>query len=277
MTMWTWMRTAIATLVAYAMLGHDAAAQSTAPWPSKEWHFGAALYIYGPKIDGSFAFPRRSGSGEIVVDAGSVFDSINGAFMGAFEAHNGQWGLFTDYLYVDVSGSNSGTRDFSIGGVNTPASLTADLGLGVKGSAWTIAGQYRLQSTREATVDFLLGARLLDIKPRLDWGLNGDLATIPIASRGGSLEVKDSNWDAIVGVKARYAFGDRLRWYVPIYADVGAGDSRLTWQAAAGVGYAYDWGDIVALWRYMSYDMKSDDAIQDLRLNGPMLGVTFRW
>jgi hypothetical protein len=253
------------------------AAQSPAPWPTGTWRFAGTLYLYGPSIDGTFAFPKRSGEGNVVVDASDLFDSLNGAFMGAFEANNGRWGVFTDFLYVDISGSKSATRDFSISDVNVPASVTADLDLRLKGSAWTIAGEWRLQSTRESTVDVLLGARYLDVKPKLSFGLNGDVASIPAASRGGSFEVKASNWDAIVGVKARYAFGDRLQWYVPLYADVGAGDSHLTWQAAAGLGYAFGWGDVVGLWRYLRYDFKSDQAIQNLAFSGPMIGVTFRW
>ena len=277
MTAPKWARGILAVLAACTTLGHEAAAQSPTPWPAGTWRFAGTLYLYGPSIDASFAFPKRSGSGNIVVDAGDIFDDLNGAFMGAFEANNGQWGVFTDYLYVDVSGSKSGTRNFSIGGVDVPASVTADLDLGIKGSAWTIAGEWRLQSTREATVDVLLGARYLDVKPRLSFGLNGDVDSIPTASRGGSFEIKASNWDAIVGLKARYAFGDRLQWYVPLYADIGAGDSELTWQAAAGLGYSFGWGDVVGAWRYLRYDLKSDQAVQDLSFNGPMIGVTFRW
>ena len=277
MTVSRWARSGLAVLAACTTLGHEAAAQSTAPWSTGTWRFAGSLYLYGPSIDANLAFPKRSGEGNVVVDAGNFFDSINGAFMGAFEANNGQWGVFTDYLYVDVSGSKSATRDFSISGMNVPASVTADLDLGIKGSAWTIAGEWRLQSTPESTVDVLLGTRYLDVKPRLNFGLNGDVGSIPVATRGGNVEVKARNWDAIIGVKARYAFGDRNQWYVPVYADIGAGDSQLTWQAAAGLGYAFSWGDVVGLWRYLRYDFKSDQAIQDLALNGPMIGVTFRW
>jgi hypothetical protein len=126
-------------------------------------------------------------------------------------------------------------------------------------------------------VDLLVGARLLDVKPRLTWRLNGNVGSLPIASRGGDSEIKASNWDAIVGVKARFAFGTDSRWFVPGYVDAGAGQSRLTWQAAAGVGYSFAWGDVVGLWRYLSYDMKSDQAVKGLSLNGPMVGATFRW
>jgi len=31
------------------------------------------------------------------------------------------------------------------------------------------------------------------------------------------------------------------------------------------------------MWRYLHYDLKSNPPIQDLSLNGPMIGVTFRW
>src|SRR5690349_20281032 len=184
---------------------HEAPAQTPAqpgaPW-SNTWRFGASLYIYGPSIDADFSLPKRSGDGNVVVKTDDFFDSLNGAFMGAFEANNGRWGVFTDYLYVDVSGSKSATRDFSIGGLNIPASVNGDVDVGIKGSAWTIAGEYRLQNTRETTVDLLFGARLLDIKPRASYSLNGSLGSIPPASRSGSFEVKDSNWDAIVGVKS---------------------------------------------------------------------------
>jgi hypothetical protein len=268
---------AIAVLAALLPLSGQAQAQASAPWDSNTWRFGLTLYLYGPSIDGNFAFPKRSGNGDIVVRSDDVFNSLNGAFMGAFEANNGQWGVFTDFLYVDVSGSKSGTRDFSIGGFDVPSSVSADLDLGIKGSAWTIAGEYRVLRSREAVVDLLAGARLLDVKPRLSWGLSGNVGSLPIASRGGSSEIKASNWDAIVGVKGRFAFGNDLRWFIPAYADIGAGESDLTWQVAGGLGYSFSWGDVLGAWRYMKYDMKSDQAVKDLSLNGPMIGVSFRW
>lgn len=84
-------------------------------------------------------------------------------------------------------------------------------------------------------------------------------------------------WDGIIGVKGRYAFGANREWVVPFYAEVGTGQSDLTWQVAAGIGYAFRWGEVVAMWRYLDYEMKSDKRIEDVNLNGPMLGMTFRW
>src|SRR4051794_13953644 len=129
MTVPNWARSALAALAVCTTLGHEAVAQTTEEWPTGTWRFAGTLYIYGPSIGGTFAFPKRTGNGNLVVDAGDIFNDLNGAFMGAFEANNGRWGVFTDLLYLDVSGSKSATRNFSIGGVNVPGSVTADIDL----------------------------------------------------------------------------------------------------------------------------------------------------
>lgn len=56
-----------------------------------------------------------------------------------------------------------------------------------------------------------------------------------------------------------------------------SGESRLTWQVVGGISYAYAWGELSAMWRYLAYDMKSGGAVKDLDFSGPMLGATFRW
>lgn len=258
---------ALATLIPFGALAQAA----------PDWQFRASLYAYLPSVGGNMAFPVRSGDASVTVHADDVLDELNFAFMGTFEANNGRFGVFTDFIYLDVSGSRAGTRDFQVGNRDLPASVTGDVDLTIKGTAWTIAGEYRVASSPEFTLDALLGARLLDVKPRLSWSLAGDVATVPTAGRGGSYEIKANNWDAIVGVKGRYAFGNGRAWFVPFYADVGTGESDLTWQAAAGVGYAFGWGDVLAVWRYLGYDMKSGQAVEDVNFNGPMIGVTFKW
>src|SRR5689334_2123581 len=61
MRRWTWARTVMAMLAGCMLVAHEAAAQSAAPtWQGADWKVGATLYLYGPSIDGSFAFPKRS-------------------------------------------------------------------------------------------------------------------------------------------------------------------------------------------------------------------------
>jgi hypothetical protein len=64
---------------------------------------------------------------------------------------------------------------------------------------------------------------------------------------------------------------------VPYYLDIGAGDSDFTWQAIAGVGYSFGWGDVLGVWRYLDYDTPNNDPIQNADFNGPAIGVTFHF
>ncbi|MDM0110985.1 hypothetical protein QTI66_02440 [Variovorax sp. J22R133] len=255
-----------------------ASAQSTqADTGTGNWRYSLSVYGYFPSIGGSSSVPSTPGGPTIDVNAGTVIDSLKFTFMGAFEAHNGRWGVFTDYIYLDLGGSKYGTRDFTIGGNAIPLSTQADLTWDLKGSLWTLGGEYRVMQTPALSIDLLAGARMFALKPSLRWGISGDLGPIAPAGRSGSFENSETLWDGIAGLKGRYTMGETRRWSFPFYADVGTGQSRLTWQAAAGVSYAYPWGELTAMWRYISYDMKSGSTIDNLNFNGPMLGATFRW
>ena len=269
---------AVLALAAGTLLPASAAAQSAQPaWDSGKWQFAATLYGYLPSIGGSLSVPVNTGGSSINVDASTILDHLKFTFMGTLDAHNGRWGAFTDVLYLDVGGSKSQTHDFSIGAVQLPATTTADLNLDLKGIVWTLAGEYRVASDPALKMDVLAGARMFGLKPTLGWSISGDLGPIPESGRSGSRKVDESVWDGIVGVKGRYAFGDDRKWFMPFYLDVGTGQSQLTWQAAAGVGYSYNWGGVFAMWRYLDYKFKSGKALEDMNFNGPMLGVAFQW
>ena len=145
------------------------------------------------------------------------------------------------------------------------------------GEVRTVAGQYRVASAPDFTVDALFGTRLLDIRTTLKWDIAGSIGPIAPSGRTGSNETKLSNWDAIVGAKGRYVFGDSRKWSVPFYVDVGAGESKLTWQAAAGISYGFSWGEVTGMYRYLDYHMKSGSSLETLSFSGPMVGATFRW
>jgi len=268
---------AVLALAAAASVPNVAVAQSTQAWDSGKWQYSAVIYGYLPTIGGTMAFSTASGSPSINVDASTLLQDLKFTFMGTFDAHNGRWGFFTDVLYLDIGGSQAKTRDFSLGNVGLPASVNADLDLNLKGVIWTLAGEYRLVADRAWTVDALAGARYFGVKPTLSWGFNGDLSGLPLPGRSGRKEISTGQWDGIVGLKGAYRFGEDREWYVPFYADVGTGESQLTWQIAAGIGYSFKWGDLLAMWRYLDYNFKSDSPIKDLNMNGPMFGVAFHW
>ena len=240
------------------------------------WRFQADIYGWFPAIGGNTAVPVQTGGANIDVSMGDVIDALKFAFMGSFEARKGTWGLWTDLVYADFGASKSGSRDFTLGG-GRPVNVSADLQLDVKSWIWSFGGLYSLAETPQYKADLLFGARYIDISNQLGWTFNGDISNLPLPGRSGSGAADLSNWDGVVGLKGRVYLGDDRRWFVPYYADIGTGQSKLTWQVNAGVGYRFDWGAVIASWRYLDYDFKSTAKVQDLSFSGPLIGVVFQW
>jgi hypothetical protein len=258
----------LAALVLAGSLPTAVSAQAGEPWK-----FQLALYGWLPAMSGSSSYPVQAGGTSIDVSMGDVLDALNFTFQGNFEARKGKWGVWTDLVYADFGASKSGTRDFTIGSSH-PVGIDADLRLDIKSWIWTLAGLYNLAETPEFVVDGLAGARYLDLSNQLGWTFSNAVLNVP---RTGSATADLGNWDAVVGVKGRFMFGDQRRWFVPYYLDLGAGESKFTWQINAGIGYQFDWGAVVASWRYLDYDFKSSSKVDGLSFNGPLIGIAFRF
>jgi hypothetical protein len=240
------------------------------------WQFEAAIYGWFPAISGTTSFPPNGGGPSLDVSMGDVIDALKFAFMGNFQARNGQWGLWTDLVYADFGASKQGSRDFSIGGQPLPVGLDGNLSLDIKSWIWTLAGTYQLKSDNEGTMDMLFGMRMIDMTNTLSWSINGTGPGV-LPPLSGTKEVSETNWDGIVGLKGRAFLGAERKWFVPFYVDVGTGESKLTWQVNAGVGYQFDWGAVVASWRYLDYNFKSGGHVESLSFNGPLIGLGFKF
>lgn len=268
----------LASALAALLVGATVASTpARAQAPEDRWTFQAIVYGYLPDLGGTTKFPDRGGTSSINVGIDQILSNLNFTLMGTFEARKGRWGLFTDLIYLDVSGDKSNTRDFGIGGHQLPASLNANLNLGIKGLLWTVAGEYAVISDASTVMYVLGGARLLDLKQTLGYNFNVDVGPFSGPGRSGSSDVNLSYWDAVVGVKGRHAFGERKEWFVPYYADIGTGQSDLTYQLFGGLGYTFSWGSVLAGWRYLDYNFKSSSKVESLNFNGPMIGVAFSW
>ena len=62
---------------------------------------------------------------------------------------------------------------------------------------------------------------------------------------------------------------------MPWGANIGAGDSDLTWQAMAGVGFkASSWADIALTYRYLKWELDGK-AVDDFEFLGASVGRHF--
>ena len=223
------------------------------------WQFIGGLYFWGASVDGETQVGDK-----IDVGFGDIFDGLDLAFMGGFEARKSKWHLTADVIYLNISADESG--DLSVPGMNVtvPASANVDL------KGWILgfkAGRLVWENDRVA-VRVLAGARYLN----LDMDLTVRLTGLPVS---GTLSRSGNVWDGIIGTKGYVNLTPN--WYLPYYIDVGTGESDFTFQGAAGIGYRFKRVDILAVYRYLYWDLKSDRQLKNISFGGPMLGVAFRF
>jgi len=241
-----------------------------------DWHYGLSINGWLPDLSGTTTFPN-GGGGDFTVPIDTILDNLSFTFQGSFDARKGQWGLFSDVIYMDLSKKEKTINEGTIGGTDIPYDINAHVGFGMTSWTWTTAGYYRMIDQPGKTFDLLGGVRYMDISQSLNWNLTGNVGQIPLPGREGNAKVGATYWDFIVGLRGRRAFGQDNSWFIPYYLDIGTGDSDVTWQVMGGVGYSFKWGDLVAVWRYLDYDLPSDKLVGSLDLGGPAVGAVFRW
>ena len=257
---------AICLLLMFCFVNYAAAAQE-----ADKWQYEATLYLWLPSIDGDLKYTLPGGGGDTLpIDASKVLDSLDMAFMGAFEARYNKLSFATDIIYLDLS--NSKNTVIPIG----PVAVDVNAGLNITG--WTITGiaGYDVVQTDRVRLAIIGGVRYFTLDTDLSINSSVDLPDpIPPNKRSLSLSESTDLWDGIVGVRGAIMLNEH--WYLPYYADIGTGDSDLTWQLFGGIGYMFNWGDIKLGYRYLKYDQDDDKLLQDFEFYGPLLGVGFRF
>lgn len=243
---------------------------------SDTWQYDLSIYGWFPDISGTTAFPLAPGE-DFTVSIGDILDNLQFTFQGSFNARKGQWGMFADTIYLDLGKSGQQTREGTIGDSPIPVDVTARVGFDMKSWITTAAGYYRIVDEPNKSFDFMFGLRYADASQKLNWNLSGNIGDLPIEGPVGNAKVSASYWDAVIGLRGSLGFGPNGNWFLPYYADIGTGDSDLTWQAAGGIGYRFNWGEIAGVWRYMDYDLPSGKPIGDMDFSGPAVGAVFRW
>jgi hypothetical protein len=250
------------------------AAPAVAEQPAgDQWTFAVTPYLWLPNVNGSLKYdlPNIDPSPEVETGPNDYLENLEMAFMISAEARKNKWSIFTDYIYLDFGDENSRVKSFD----GNLIDATVDLGTksSLTGGLWTLVGGYAVVQNPGTTLDVIGGFRYLSLEAKTDWTLSGPIGLLPPS---GSISQDSDLWDGIIGVRGHVKLGDS-NWAIPYYADVGAGDSDLTWQAMAGITYNWNWGGVSLVYRHLSYDMDDDQLIQDVEFSGPALGATFRF
>jgi hypothetical protein len=130
--------------VSMSMVHPSAFAQSSTG-AAPQWKNTVELYLMGPSLDGSVGLGPIDG--DVNVDAGTVFDALDGAFLGTYVGEAERWGVLADLAYMDLKEDGTGPG----GAVNYEVN--------VKQTIFGLVGLYRLTDT----LQFTFGGRYVDV------------------------------------------------------------------------------------------------------------------
>lgn len=221
----------------------------------KGWEFRFAPYLWAQGLDGVMGV--RGVAGNVDIPFADIWDDLDFAFMGAFEARRGRWGILTDINYAELSDSIA-TRDVLL----TNAHFKQRQFVG------NLTVNYRLLENNTTSVDLYGGARMNWMD--LEIGATGPLGA-PHSSSG------DDFWaDAIVGLRLQTALSERC--FLRFMGDIGAGGSDFTWQATGLIGWKLtDTCNLGVGYRGLGTDYQNGGFTYDVTASGPVLGVEWKF
>ena len=242
------LRPALVVAVASASLAAPAAQAA------EDWEWMVAPYIWGVSIDTDLqrTVPPEGG---IENDTGfdDVLDTFDGAFLLHAEGSNGQFGVFTDFVYLGLADDHDYPR------FHTESDLDARL--------FELAGVWTPGGDRRQGIDVFAGLRYIDV----DLGVQFDPENPAFNSSG--LEAGDSFSDFMIGARYRWALSDR--WSLALRGDSSFGQTEGTWNASAIASYRMDNGAWLLGYRYLSVEIDNGPSNADLTVMGPIVGYGF--
>jgi hypothetical protein len=222
------------------------------------WSFATAAYLWAAGLSGdvaSFGLPAVS----IDASFSDIVDDLDFGAMFVNEVRYGRAGLFTDFIYVKISGSEGTPR----------GRLAESVGLDTESLIFTAAAEYRVVDRPDATLDLMAGARVWSVDTELSF--NGGFL-------GGAGASDGDTWvDAMAGLKGRFDLTPQ--WYLSGWAMAGGGSSDFMWDLWGGVGYQItDRFSALAGYRGTGVDYSNDEGfVYDVVQHGPVLGAVIRF
>jgi len=224
------------------------------------WQYTWTAYGWFPGVTTTVETPIGEVKAE--VDFDEVLETLDMAFLGAFEARNGRFSLIGDLQFFDVSAETERAPGSFIG-----AEIDSQLLI------FSAYATYALVDSDDLRFDVGGGLRYNDISVEAQLLQEGGTASAPFEDDGG--------WaDLLLAARVYRQFNDK--WYGIGYVDIGGfgiGDSsELTWQLSAGAGYEFnDKWSMVGGYRYYSVEHGDELVTSKIEVSGPFLGVQIKF
>lgn len=220
---------------------------------SDDWQFFGNINGWLPAIKG-----QTTTGAEIDIELDEILEDLHFTAMVGFEMKKDKLSLMVDVLYMNLSENPNEP-------VGPPILGQTLVDAGLKAWVVTPVVAYEVVQSDRWDLDLLAGARYLWVKVDLQ------IAPLP------KVFPTRNAWDGIGGFKGQFKFDQN--WFLPFYADVGTGESELTWQAFAGLGYKFAGWDLIAGYRHLEWNFESGDplgaVLLDLYITGPIISAKF--
>jgi hypothetical protein len=221
-----------------------------------EWHVSLTPYVWLAGLNGRLGI--ADGIADIDLSAGDVFDKRDITVRALLEAHRDRLWVRLDVSYISMS-DEKGVDEASGSDVifeHDQTVLQPEVGYTV----------YEME--RGGGIELLAGGRYWH--PKLDVTSSAATGSVNIASGSRSW------FDAVVGARLRVSPADR--WHLSAGGDVGAGGSKLTWQATGTAGFDLSTCcSLVGAYRHLDIDYDRDQLIYDTYMSGFALGLEIRF
>jgi hypothetical protein len=253
---------------------------SEAPEKPAGWQVALTPYVWLPTVKGQINYdvpPTPGGSGgtgqiDLNVGPNDYLNHFNSAAMFTIDARNRDLDLFSDFMWMNFSNTNttSATVTGPFGRVHLP--VTFESGARLVTNIWTVGAGAPVFEDEHVTAVIFAGERFTQPKTSVSWNLT---SPSPYLISNGSASYMTTLYDTIAGAKGDVYITPDHAWYIPYYADVGSGTFSSTWQILGGIGYGKR-GSLELVYRNLAYTT-SGGRIPNLRFYGPALGYTFRF
>lgn len=224
------------------------------------WEFSVTPYLWATGEKGDVGVIPNQEPVNLDLTFSDIFQNLKFAAMVIMQARKDRFVATADIGYVKVGAD----KDI---GIRDPSFVEADL----ESSTFTatLLGGYRLMDQGPTFIDLMGGGRVTSSKTELT--LTGPLNSI-------SGEVTETWVDPVIAARFHTPLAEK--WAAAFYVDIGGFgiSSDFTWQLQGAVQYqiGQQWW-LAAGWRYYSVDFDKDDFIYDVRMNGPIIGVTYHF
>jgi len=255
--------------VGLCVLGQDAAAADVAPVMTPEvkqvetesgWTFTVAPYFWAAGLSGDVGMNIGRFHPTVDVDAsfGDIWDHLDFAFMALGEARYDRYSVFSDLIYVKVSGSEGTPR----GIVADEAEVDSETFAGLLGVGYSVL------KDNTGNLDIVGGVRVWSVDTTIS--LSGGLLD------GRSTSDGDTWVDAVGGIKGTYALTPNV--FLTGWGLVGGGGANLDWDVAATIGYKFnETVSSVIGYRAIGVDYENDGFEFDVVEQGPILGLVIHF